>query len=172
MASATSFPGISLRPSVPFRSHISHTRFAQFQVSFGFPANPTSLKSLNSVPSKKREAFSNGSSRTRRDLSQFSVRCTVSSSGKITQQEFTEMAWQAIVSAPEVAKENKHQIVETEHLMKALLEQKNGLARRIFSKVGVDNTRLLEATDKHIKRQPKVIDQVKFAYALLLVVMS
>ncbi|KAL8240695.1 hypothetical protein R6Q59_014050 [Mikania micrantha] len=65
------------------------------------------------------------------------VRCDSSSSGRITQQEFTEMAWQAIVSSPEVAKENKHQIVETEHLMKALLEQKNGLARRIFSKAGV-----------------------------------
>lgn len=79
---------------------------------------------------------------------------------QITQSEFTEMAWQAIVSSPEVAKENKHQIVETEHLMKALLEQKNGLARRIFSKVGVDNTRLLEATDKYIQRQPKVIVNV------------
>ncbi|KAJ9540587.1 hypothetical protein OSB04_027093 [Centaurea solstitialis] len=82
-----------------------------------------------------------------------------SSSHHITQQEFTEMAWQAIVSSPEVAKENKHQIVETEHLMKALLEQKNGLARRIFSKAGVDNTRLLEATDKYIQRQPKVIGE-------------
>lgn len=67
------------------------------------------------------------------------------------------MAWQAIVSSPEVAKENKHQIVETEHLLKALLEQKNGLARRIFSKAGVDNTRLLEATDKFINLQPKVL---------------
>lgn len=67
------------------------------------------------------------------------------------------MAWQGIVSSPDIAKENKHQIVETEHLMKALLEQKNGLARRIFSKAGVDNTRLLEATDKFIQRQPKVI---------------
>lgn len=67
------------------------------------------------------------------------------------------MAWQGIVSSPDVAKENKHQIVETEHLMKALLEQKNGLARRIFSKAGIDNTRLLEATDKFIQRQPKVI---------------
>ena len=69
------------------------------------------------------------------------------------------MAWQAIVSSPEVAKESKHQIVETEHLMKALLEQKNGLARRIFSKAGIDNTRLLEATEKFIQRQPKVISQ-------------
>lgn len=86
------------------------------------------------------------------------VRCDATS-GRITQQEFTEMAWQAIVSSPEVAKENKHQIVETEHLMKALLEQKNGLARRIFSKAGVDNTRLLEATDKFIQRQPKVLGE-------------
>ncbi|KAJ0735189.1 putative Clp, repeat (R) domain, Clp domain superfamily protein [Helianthus annuus] len=75
---------------------------------------------------------------------------------QITQQEFTEMAWQAIVSSPEVARENKHQIVETEHLMKALHEQKKGLARRIFSKAGVDNTRLLEATDKFIQCQPRV----------------
>jgi ATP-dependent Clp protease ATP-binding subunit ClpB len=52
--------------------------------------------------------------------------------------------------------------------MKALLEQKNGLARRIFSKVGIDNTRLLEATDKHIQRQPKVIDQVKHASVLMI----
>ncbi|XP_059293892.1 chaperone protein ClpB3, chloroplastic [Lycium ferocissimum] len=91
--------------------------------------------------------------------SRFIVRCDASNGGRITQQEFTEMAWQAIVSSPEIAKENKHQIVETEHLMKALLEQKNGLARRIFTKVGVDNTRLLEATDKFIQRQPKVIGE-------------
>ncbi|KAI8014935.1 hypothetical protein LOK49_LG05G02064 [Camellia lanceoleosa] len=60
----------------------------------------------------------------------------------ITQQEFTDMAWQSIVSLPEVAKENKHQIVETEHLMKALLEQKNGLLDAI------DSTCLLDAIDK------------------------
>jgi ATP-dependent Clp protease ATP-binding subunit ClpB len=85
-------------------------------------------------------------------------------SRQITQQEFTDMAWQGIVSSPDVAKENKHQIVETEHLMKVLLEQKNGLARRIFSKVGVDNTRLLEATDKFIQRQPKVIYYSFFSF--------
>ncbi|XP_020157663.1 chaperone protein ClpB2, chloroplastic [Aegilops tauschii subsp. strangulata] len=89
-----------------------------------------------------------------------SVRCNASSrDGRITQQEFTEMAWQSIVLAPEVAKESKHQIVETEHLMKSLLEQRNGLARRIFSKAGVDNTRLLDATEKYIQRQPKVLGE-------------
>uniref|UniRef100_A0A1D1ZH43 Chaperone protein ClpB3, chloroplastic n=1 Tax=Anthurium amnicola TaxID=1678845 RepID=A0A1D1ZH43_9ARAE len=84
------------------------------------------------------------------------VRCQATRDGKIAQQDFTEMAWQALVSSPEVAKESKQQVVETEHLMKALLEQKNGLARRVFSKAGVDNTRLLEATEKFIQRQPKV----------------
>ncbi|KAH7432054.1 hypothetical protein KP509_07G005700 [Ceratopteris richardii] len=67
------------------------------------------------------------------------------------------MAWQAVVASPEVAKESKQQIVETEHLMKALLQQRNGLARRIFAKAGVDNTALLQATDRYIQRQPKVI---------------
>jgi ATP-dependent Clp protease ATP-binding subunit ClpB len=41
--------------------------------------------------------------------------------------------------------------------MKALLEQKDGLARRIFSKAGVDNTSALQATDDFISRQPKVL---------------
>ena len=36
---------------------------------------------------------------------------------------------QAIVAAPEIAKEYGQQLVETEHLLKALLEQPNGLAR-------------------------------------------
>eukprot|EP00252_Welwitschia_mirabilis_P025963 TRINITY_DN830_c0_g1_i1.p1 TRINITY_DN830_c0_g1~~TRINITY_DN830_c0_g1_i1.p1 ORF type:complete len:989 (-),score=223.04 TRINITY_DN830_c0_g1_i1:502-3468(-) len=88
------------------------------------------------------------------------VKCEASGgAGRITQQEFTEMAWQAVVSAPEVAKDYKHQIVETEHLMKTLLEQRNGLARKIFAKAGVDNSALLQATEKFIQRQPKVLSE-------------
>lgn len=81
-------------------------------------------------------------------------------SGRINQTEFTEMAWQAILGSPDVAKESKQQIVETEHLMKALLEQRNGLARRIFSKAGADNTALLQYTERFIQRQPKVTGDV------------
>ncbi|GMI67432.1 casein lytic proteinase B3, CASEIN LYTIC PROTEINASE B-P, ALBINO AND PALE GREEN 6 [Hibiscus trionum] len=124
-------------------------------ISSSFLLKPNSLKSFKPLQLRKNgalERFSRTSSRP------FVVRCEASA-GRITQQEFTEMAWQAIVSSPDVARENKHQIVETEHLMKALLEQKNGLARRIFSKLGVDNTRLLEATDKFIQRQPKVLGE-------------
>ncbi|KMZ72858.1 Chaperone protein clpB [Zostera marina] len=88
-----------------------------------------------------------------------SVRCDAAKGGGVEQNDFTELAWQAIVSSPEVAKESKHQIVETEHLMKALLEQKNGLARRIFSKMGINNTRLLESTERFIQQQPKVLGE-------------
>ncbi|XP_010420201.1 PREDICTED: chaperone protein ClpB3, chloroplastic isoform X2 [Camelina sativa] len=124
--------------------------FSHLQPSVAFPAKPNSFKALKLKQSARL---------TRRlEHQPFVVRCDASSSsnGRLTQQEFTEMAWQSIVSSPDVAKENKQQIVETEHLMKALLEQKNGLARRIFSKIGVDNTKVLEATEKFIQRQPKV----------------
>lgn len=70
--------------------------------------------------------------------------------------EFTEMAWEGIVGAVDAARVSKQQVVESEHLMKALLEQKDGLARRIFTKAGLDNTAVLQATDDFISQQPKV----------------
>lgn len=44
------------------------------------------------------------------------------------------------MSAPEEAKSLSQQIVETEHILKTLLEQPNGLARRIISKSGGNPT--------------------------------
>ncbi|KAJ3679174.1 hypothetical protein LUZ60_017185 [Juncus effusus] len=84
--------------------------------------------------------------------SQFSY----SSSSQISPTDFTEMAWEGIAGAIEAARISKQQVVESEHLMKALLEQKDGLARRIFSKAGIDNTSVLQSTDDFISRQPKV----------------
>lgn len=70
------------------------------------------------------------------------------------------MAWEGIINAYDAARESKQQIVESEHLMKALLEQKDGLARRIFTKAGIDNSSVLQATDYFISTQPKVLLQV------------
>ncbi|CAH9099489.1 unnamed protein product [Cuscuta epithymum] len=123
-------------------------------LSVNLSAKPLRSRTLNSLKFHRRGPILTKKSRS------LVFRCEATAGGKaVSQQDFTEMAWQAIVLSPEVAKENKHQIVETEHLMKALLEQKNGLARRIFSKAGVDNTRLLEATVRYIERQPKVIGE-------------
>ena len=72
---------------------------------------------------------------------------------RISQEEFTEKAWQAIVSAPAMANRHSNQIVETEHMFKVLLEEPNGLARRIVSKAGSNASRLLDKTEAFIKQQ-------------------
>lgn len=70
-------------------------------------------------------------------------------------QQFTEKAWEAIVKTPDIAKQNQHQQIESEHLLKSLLEQQ-GLATSIFNKADVSLTRLRDRTDEFINRQPKV----------------
>lgn len=82
---------------------------------------------------------------------------STASSEQINNTDYTEMALDAIVGAVEAARTNKQQVVETEHLMKALLEQKDGLARRIFTKAGLDNTSVLQETNNFISQQPKVV---------------
>ncbi|KAI5665716.1 hypothetical protein M9H77_15569 [Catharanthus roseus] len=153
MAATTSFVGVQFH--VPTSSPSSRAALLN-PLSVNFTANSKALKSVKALRSKRNYAFSTRKLQESGRSSRSLVVRFQASGGKITQTEFTEMAWQGSASSPEVAKENKHQIVETEHLLKAFLEQKNGLARRIFSKLGVDNTRLLEATDKYIQRQPKV----------------
>ena len=52
-----------------------------------------------------------------------------------------------------MAKRHSNQIVETEHMFKVLLEEPNGLARRIVSKAGSNASRLLDKTEAFIKQQ-------------------
>lgn len=67
------------------------------------------------------------------------------------------MAWEGLINAYDAARESNQQIVESEHLMKALLEQKDGMARRVFAKAGIDNSSVLQATDLFISKQPTVL---------------
>ncbi len=69
--------------------------------------------------------------------------------------QFTEKAWAAIVRTPEVVKAAQQQQIETEHLMKSLLEEE-GLATSIFNKAEVSVQRLRDRTDEFISRQAKV----------------
>lgn len=69
--------------------------------------------------------------------------------------QFTEKAWEAIVRTPEIAKQFQHQQIESEHLMRSLLEQE-GLASSIFNKAGVNVQALRDRTHDFINRQPKV----------------
>jgi ATP-dependent Clp protease ATP-binding subunit ClpB len=69
--------------------------------------------------------------------------------------QFTEKAWEAIFSTQDIAKQNQQQQIDTEHLMKALLDQ-DGLAKSILSKAGVNLQKFRERTDQFIQRQPKI----------------
>ena len=70
--------------------------------------------------------------------------------------QFTEKAWEALARTPEVVKAAQQQQLESEHLMKALLEQESGLASSLFNKAGIPLAKLRDRTDEFISRQPKI----------------
>ena len=69
--------------------------------------------------------------------------------------QFTEKAFAAIAQTPDLAKQAQHQQIESEHLMKALLEQE-GLSSSILNKAGVNVQQIRDRTEQFINRQPKV----------------
>ena len=72
-----------------------------------------------------------------------------------TAEQFTEKAWAAIVEAQNLAQSSRHQHLESEHLLLALLQQ-NGLAGRILTRSGVDTNRFQSTVESHLKRQPSL----------------
>jgi ATP-dependent Clp protease ATP-binding subunit ClpB len=69
--------------------------------------------------------------------------------------QFTEKAWEAIAHTPDIVKAAQQQQIETEHLMKSLLEQE-GLAVSILNKAGINVDKVRDRTEDFIKHQPKV----------------
>ncbi|MBG1263839.1 ATP-dependent chaperone ClpB [Nostoc commune] len=69
--------------------------------------------------------------------------------------QFTEKAWEAIAHTPDIVKQYQQQQIESEHLMKALLEQ-DDLATGILTKAGVNLQKLRDRTEQFFQRQPKV----------------
>ena len=69
--------------------------------------------------------------------------------------QFTEKAWEAIARVPDMAKQAQQQQIETEHLMRSLLEQE-GLATSVFNKADVPVQKLRDFTEQFIAGKPKV----------------
>ncbi|WP_310428031.1 ATP-dependent chaperone ClpB [Chamaesiphon sp. VAR_48_metabat_135_sub] len=78
-------------------------------------------------------------------------------------QQFTEKAWQAVTNTLDVAKASQHQQMESEHLLKALLEQ-NGLATSILSKAGINLSQFAQGLDSYIQKQPKISGTISSVY--------
>ncbi|MDB4654801.1 ATP-dependent chaperone ClpB [bacterium] len=72
-----------------------------------------------------------------------------------TAEQFTEKAWSAIMSAQQLAQSRRHQQLESEHLLRALLDQE-GLAGRILDKAGVSPPALQTAVDSYLNQQPSL----------------
>src|SRR4028119_576065 len=77
--------------------------------------------------------------------------------------QFTEKAWEAIARTPEIAKASHQQQLESEHLMKALLDQQ-GLTTSIFNKLEVPVQRVRDMVEQFIQRQPKVSGSSESVY--------
>ena len=55
-----------------------------------------------------------------------------------------------------MAQENDNQVVETVHLLVSLLQQPNGLARRLVQKAGGDPSEMVGFCMDYIRKLPKV----------------
>ncbi|MDG2991628.1 ATP-dependent chaperone ClpB [Candidatus Synechococcus calcipolaris G9] len=77
--------------------------------------------------------------------------------------QFTEKTWAAIARTPDIVKQSQQQQLESEHLMKSLLEQ-DGLASQIFQKAGIAPQRLRDGTDEFINKQPKLSTPASSVY--------
>ncbi len=71
--------------------------------------------------------------------------------------KFTEQAWDAIVKSQEVAKFYKNQYLEVEHIILAIIEQKEGLANTILTQAKVEIPRFKQEIERFINRQPRAM---------------
>ncbi|WP_310490229.1 Clp protease N-terminal domain-containing protein, partial [Chamaesiphon sp. VAR_69_metabat_338] len=78
-------------------------------------------------------------------------------------QQFTEKAWQAVTNTLDIAKASQQQQMESEHLLKALLEQ-DGLATSILSKAGVNLSQFRQELENYIQKQPKISGAISSVY--------
>lgn len=70
--------------------------------------------------------------------------------------KFTLRAQEAVQSAVDLASKNQHQQVEPEHLLSAMLSDKDGIAYQLLEKLGLQTERVLMIIDRQVERFPKV----------------
>ena len=71
-------------------------------------------------------------------------------------QKFTQKSLEAIQEAQNIALEHNSMQIEQEHLVCALLEQKDGLIPQLMKKMGTDPDALLHAVEQRIEGLPGV----------------
>lgn len=69
---------------------------------------------------------------------------------------FTYKAREAIAAAQNIAARYRHQQLEPEHLLLALLEQEEGLANKLLTRAGVEVKAIKSSLQNFLARQPKI----------------
>jgi ATP-dependent Clp protease ATP-binding subunit ClpB len=74
----------------------------------------------------------------------------------MTFDKFTLKAQEAVVRAQQVAVEHNHQQLETEHLLKSLLDDHEGVPLAILKKLGANIGLIASRTDDELRKLPRV----------------
>jgi len=69
--------------------------------------------------------------------------------------KYTEKAQEAILAAQQLAASSSHPLVEPEHLLVALLEQRDGIVPEVFRKMGADPAEIGRAARELIEKIPQ-----------------
>ncbi|MDR0599670.1 MAG: ATP-dependent chaperone ClpB [Treponema sp.] len=79
-------------------------------------------------------------------------------------EKYTIKAQEALDGAVKIAQKSDHSQVETEHLLKALLEQEDGIVRPIVERIGAAPPQLLQETDLLVTELPKIYGEAAKLY--------
>jgi hypothetical protein len=97
--------------------------------------------------------------RRRARLTQLRMSAKGANNNQMSPEAYTEKAWDAITRLPQLATRFEAQYIDTEMLLKSLLEDGPGaLANRVFFKAGLKVPALESDLDAYIAGQPKVPD--------------
>ena len=70
--------------------------------------------------------------------------------------QWTIKAQEALMAAHKIAQEWSNQMVDNEHMVTALMNQKDGIVPAIISRLGINSARLMDTVKDRITRIPKV----------------
>ncbi|MDR2072044.1 MAG: ATP-dependent chaperone ClpB [Spirochaetaceae bacterium] len=79
-------------------------------------------------------------------------------------EKFTIKAQEALNEATSIAQRSDHSQVETEHILKALLEQEEGITGPIVERIGANPAQLLQETDMLVAAVPKIYGEAAQLY--------
>ncbi|HRC76353.1 MAG TPA: AAA family ATPase [Kouleothrix sp.] len=74
-------------------------------------------------------------------------------------ERFTDKAQEAFQEAQEIMHEQHHTQLDVEHIFLAMLRQRDGLANRALSRLGIDTDTIAQRVERELEKSPKVYGQ-------------